>query len=54
MSDTARDAGIQALKNGDPKTALQHLGQAVAANASDAQASGGTRMPVHSAQSDFR
>lgn len=38
MSTQARDAGIQALKSGDPKTALQHLAEAVRQNPSDAQA----------------
>jgi hypothetical protein len=35
---TAREAGIEALKNGDPKAALQHLTEAVRADANDAQA----------------
>jgi hypothetical protein len=35
---TAREAGIEALKNGDPKAALQHLAEAVRADANDAQA----------------
>lgn len=38
MSETARNAGIQALQAGDPKTALQHLAQAVQQNSQDAQA----------------
>ena len=38
MMATAREAGIEALKNGDPKAALQHLAEAVKADANDAQA----------------
>lgn len=38
MSTQARDAGVQALKGGDPKGALQHLAEAVRQNPSDAQA----------------
>jgi hypothetical protein len=40
MSEVARNAGIEALKRGDPKAALQHLAQAVQANPQDAQAYG--------------
>jgi len=38
MSTQARDAGVQALKNGDPKAALQHLAEAAKQNPNDAQA----------------
>ncbi|HTE17816.1 MAG TPA: tetratricopeptide repeat protein, partial [Armatimonadota bacterium] len=36
MSDTSRTAGVQALKSGDPKGAIQHLAQAVQQNPRDA------------------
>jgi hypothetical protein len=38
MSDTARDTGIAALKNGDPRAAVQHLSEAIRANPGDPQA----------------
>lgn len=57
MSTQARDAGIQALKNGDPKGALQYLAEAVKQNPSDAQAYaylgtayGQLNLPVQAAQ----
>lgn len=38
MSDASRDAGVRALQGGDPKSALQHLAQAIQQNPQDAQA----------------
>ena len=40
MSDTARDAGIQALKTGDAQAAVDHLTQAVEQNPQDGTAYG--------------
>jgi hypothetical protein len=40
MSQAAREAGIQALRSGDAKTALQHLAEAVRQNPQDVQAYG--------------
>lgn len=38
MADTARDAGVQALKNDDARGAVEHLTRAVTENPNDAQA----------------